>query len=59
MASPFSWLKPEPFGLHVVPADAWIDPARAVETALVTHGHADHARAGHGQTIAAPVSVTP
>ena len=49
-----SWLKPEPWGIHIVPADCWIDPARAVSRALVTHGHADHARGGHGETIATP-----
>lgn len=48
----FTWIKAEPMGIRVVPADAWIDPARPVERALVTHGHADHARGGHGQTIA-------
>ncbi|WP_435419162.1 ligase-associated DNA damage response exonuclease [Parerythrobacter aurantius] len=52
MAAPFSWIKAEPWGIHVVPADCWIDPARAVDRALVTHGHADHARGGHGKTVA-------
>ena len=52
MAPPFSWLRPEPRGLFVVPADCWIDPAMPVGTALVTHGHADHARGGHGHTVA-------
>lgn len=41
-------------GIRVLPADCWIDPARPVDTALVTHGHADHARGGHGTTIATP-----
>ena len=53
----FSWLKPEPWGLYIAPADAWIDPARAVDRALVTHGHADHARGGHGETIATPATL--
>ena len=53
----FSWLKPEPRGLYIAPADAWIDPARAVDRALVTHGHADHARGGHGETIATPATL--
>ena len=26
MRNPFGWLKPEPWGIHVVPADCWIDP---------------------------------
>ncbi len=39
-------------GIRIVPADAWIDPARPVQSALVTHGHADHARGGHRRTIA-------
>lgn len=54
---PFSWIRPEPWGIHVVPADCWIDPARPVDRALVTHGHADHARGGHGQTVATPETL--
>ncbi len=57
MAAPFSWIRPEPHGVHIVPADAWIDPSRAVERALVTHGHADHARGGHGKTVATPATL--
>lgn len=39
-------------GIRIVPADTWIDPARPVARAIITHGHADHARAGHGRTMA-------
>ena len=57
MPAPFSWIRAEPWGIHVVPADAWIDPSRPADTALVTHGHADHARGGHGTTIATPATL--
>ena len=57
MSAPFSWIRPEPWGVHVVPADCWIDPGRAVDKALVTHGHADHARGGHGETYATPETL--
>ncbi len=57
MSPPFSWIRPEPWGIHVVPADCWIDPARPVARALVTHGHADHARGGHGRTTATPETL--
>jgi len=57
MSAPFSWIRPEPWGVHVVPADCWIDPGRAVDHALVTHGHADHARGGHGETVATPETL--
>ncbi|WP_121115980.1 ligase-associated DNA damage response exonuclease [Croceibacterium ferulae] len=57
MPANFSWIRPEPWGIHVVPADCWIDPAREVPHALVTHGHADHARGGHGQTVATPATL--
>jgi len=57
MARDFSWIRPEPWGIHVVPADCWIDPSRPVERALVTHGHADHARGGHGQSFATPETL--
>lgn len=35
----------------------WIDPATPVERALVTHGHADHARGGHQQVWATPETL--
>ncbi len=57
MAAPFSWIKPEPHGIYIEPADCWVDPSRAVDRALVTHGHADHARGGHGQTVATPATL--
>ena len=52
-----SWIQPEPWGLRIVPADCWIDPARPVENALVTHGHSDHARGGHARTLATPATL--
>jgi putative mRNA 3-end processing factor len=57
MPADFAWIRPEPWGIHVVPADCWIDPARPVGQALVTHGHADHARGGHGRTVATPETL--
>ncbi|BBK41583.1 DNA ligase-associated DEXH box helicase [Allostella vacuolata] len=49
---PEDWLVVRPEGLHCVPGDFFVDPTRPVERALVTHGHADHARAGHGRVLA-------
>ena len=57
MTAPFSWIRPEPQGIYVAPADIWVDPSRPVPRALVTHGHADHARGGHGETIATPETL--
>jgi len=51
------WIEPHPHGLYVPPADIWIDPARAVPRALITHGHADHARAGHQAVLATPETL--
>lgn len=56
-AAPFSWIRPEPWGIHIAPADTWVDPSRPVPRALVTHGHADHARGGHGTTLATPATL--
>jgi putative mRNA 3-end processing factor len=42
-----SWIEPHPEGIYVRPADAWVDPSLPKARALVTHGHADHARGGH------------
>lgn len=41
------WLRATDRGLHCVPGDIWVDPTRSVDRAVITHGHADHARTGH------------
>jgi putative mRNA 3-end processing factor len=41
-----------PAGLFCKPGGFYIDPVRPVERALITHGHSDHARAGHGAVLA-------
>lgn len=45
-------LHPRPEGLYCPLGDFFIDPIRPVERALITHAHADHARAGHGKVLA-------
>ena len=52
-----SWIDPRPEGIYVKPADAWIDPSQPKPRALVTHGHADHARGGHGSVWATPETL--
>ena len=42
-----------PEGLYCVPGGFYIDPWRPVARAVVTHAHADHARAGHSHYLAA------
>ncbi|NRG19594.1 ligase-associated DNA damage response exonuclease [Rhizobiales bacterium] len=39
-------------GLYCPAGGFHIDPVRPVKRALITHGHADHARAGHGAVMA-------
>ncbi|TDR94962.1 ligase-associated DNA damage response exonuclease [Enterovirga rhinocerotis] len=41
-----------PQGLYCPAGDFHVDPLRPVERALVTHGHSDHARFGHGHVMA-------
>ena len=52
MARLGSWIEARPEGIYVPTADVWIDPSRPKPRALVTHGHADHARGGHGAVMA-------
>ena len=52
MARLGSWIEPHPEGIYVRPADAWVGPSQPKARALVTHGHADHARGGHGSVLA-------
>lgn len=57
MAKAKTWIEPHSSGIYVKPADVWIDPSRPVERAAVTHGHADHARSGHGSVFATPETL--
>jgi len=45
-------LTPVPAGLYCKTGNFHIDPVRPVERAVITHGHSDHARAGHGAVLA-------
>jgi putative mRNA 3-end processing factor len=54
---PEDLLCPTPQGLCCRPAGIHIDPTRPVERALITHGHSDHARAGHGHVMATPETL--
>src|SRR3954453_9171237 len=57
MARLGSWIESHPEGIYVRPADAWIDPSQSKPKALVTHGHSDHARGGHGAVLATPETL--
>ncbi len=57
MAKLGDWIAPHPHGIYVKPADAWIDPSVPSAKALVTHGHADHARGGHDAVWATPETL--
>ena len=46
------WLKADPKGIYLPGPDAWVDPAQPVARAIITHGHSDHARGGHGEVFA-------
>ena len=52
-----NWVKTEASGLSILPAKAMIDPVSPQPLALITHGHADHARAGHDHVIATPQTL--
>ena len=41
-----------PGGLYGPPGDFFIDPSRKAARAVITHGHSDHARAGHEKVLA-------
>jgi len=49
---PEAILCPKPAGLYCAPGDFYVDPVRPVARAVITHGHADHARPGHDLVIA-------
>ena len=54
---PQELLCPKPAGLYCAAGDFYIDPTEPVDRAVITHGHADHARAGHGTVLATPETL--
>ncbi len=56
-AKPETWLKVTPRGLYCLPGDFYVDPHRPVGRAVVTHGHADHARPGNRAVLATPETL--
>lgn len=54
---PETWLRVLPQGLYCEPGDFFIDPLRAVPRAVITHGHSDHARPGHGDVLATEATL--
>jgi putative mRNA 3-end processing factor len=44
-------------GLYCVPGQFYIDPWRPVDRAVITHGHGDHARVGHGHYLTAAPGI--
>jgi len=55
--APQEWITIRPEGLYIRPADIFVDPQRPVPRAVVSHGHADHARPGHGTVWATPATL--
>ena len=49
---PEELLSPTPAGLYCEAGGFHIDPTRPVDKAVITHGHSDHARSGHGRVLA-------
>jgi putative mRNA 3-end processing factor len=54
---PHDLLVPTAAGLFCPPGGFHIDPLRPVDKALITHGHGDHARSGHGAVLATPETL--
>jgi putative mRNA 3-end processing factor len=57
MPRPESWIRVVPGGLYCDPGDFFIDPTRAVDRAVVTHGHGDHARPNNRHVLATPETL--
>ena len=55
-SGPPDWLAVTEAGLYCRPGGFYVDPARPVQKALVTHGHGDHARPGHAAVLATPAT---
>ncbi len=49
---PETWLRVTEAGLWCEPGGFFVDPLRAVDRAVITHAHSDHARPGHRHVLA-------
>lgn len=47
-----------PAGIYCPAGDFYIDPWRPVDRALITHGHSDHARAGHKRYLSTDIAAS-
>src|SRR5262245_15410494 len=56
-ATPIAGLTVDAAGLYCAAGGFHVDPTRAVARAIITHGHADHARPGHGAVLATPDTI--
>ncbi len=52
-----NWLYPTQAGLFCEPGGFYIDPLRAVDRAIITHAHSDHARPGHQHVLATQATL--
>lgn len=52
MLHPKYWVEIRKEGLYCIPGQFYIDPLYPVHRAIITHAHADHARAGHQEVYA-------
>lgn len=43
--------------LEILPVGVFVDPTRPVARAIITHGHSDHARRGHGAVLATAETI--
>ncbi len=57
-SGPATWLYPTPNGLYCEPGGFYVDPVRPVDRAVITHGHADHARPGNAHVLATPETLS-
>lgn len=57
MSHPKKWLSIKKEGLYCIPGQFYIDPLYPVANAIITHGHADHARSGHKQVFASTATI--
>ncbi|MGB3457558.1 MAG: ligase-associated DNA damage response exonuclease [Litorimonas sp.] len=54
---PESWMEVRDGQFYCAPADVYVDPMEPAPRAVITHGHADHARKGHGTVWATPETI--
>lgn len=52
-----NWIEETTAGIHIIPADLYLDPSKGVDAALISHAHGDHFNSACKELIGSPGTI--